>query len=76
MLFFACRAAFHGPNIVPPPPELLPIVDKMASYVVKNGPEFETIVRSKQDKRFEFLEPHHVYYAYYSYKKSEFQQVK
>lgn len=37
----------------------------MASYVAKNGRDFENVVRSKGDPRFSFLDyrhPHHVYY--------------
>ena len=31
----------EGLQIVPPPPDILPVIDKMASYVAKNGPAFE-----------------------------------
>lgn len=30
-----------------PPPHFLPIIDKMASYVAKNGENFEAMVKSK-----------------------------
>jgi hypothetical protein len=30
-----------------PPPDMQLIIDKMASYVAKNGRDFEAIVRSK-----------------------------
>ncbi|XP_067032774.1 splicing factor, suppressor of white-apricot homolog [Acropora muricata] len=30
--------------IIPPPPDLQPIVDKLAVYVAKNGPDFESII--------------------------------
>ncbi|GIY09619.1 hypothetical protein CEXT_122111 [Caerostris extrusa] len=51
--------------IIPPPPDLQPVIDKMAVYVAKNGEDFETIVKSKKDGRFEFLNPQHKYYQYY-----------
>ncbi|KAL3856461.1 hypothetical protein ACJMK2_011217 [Sinanodonta woodiana] len=58
--------------IVPPPPDVQPIIDRMAMYVAKNGIEFEIVVKSKNDPRFEFLLPHHVHYNYYDFKKNIF----
>lgn len=58
--------------IVIPPQETQVIVDKMASYVAKNGIDFENIVKSKGDPRFVFLDPTHVFYPYYKYKLNEF----
>lgn len=57
---------------IPPPPDVQPIIDKMASYVAKNGDDFETIVKSKGDKRFEFLLPDHEYHLYYLHKKQTY----
>jgi hypothetical protein len=37
----------------------------MASYVAKNGTDFEVTVRTKKDPRFQFLEDGHEYHAYY-----------
>lgn len=34
-------------EIVTPSPEMVLIIDKMASYVAKNGRDFEAIVKSK-----------------------------
>lgn len=34
-------------NIPWPPPEVQMVIDKMASYIIKNGPDFETVVRSR-----------------------------
>ncbi|XP_062614168.1 splicing factor, suppressor of white-apricot homolog isoform X2 [Saccostrea cucullata] len=55
--------------IVPPPPDIQPVIDRMAMYVAKNGIEFEIVVKSKNDPRFEFLLPHHVHFPYYDFKK-------
>uniref|UniRef100_A0A224Z4E5 Mrna splicing factor n=1 Tax=Rhipicephalus zambeziensis TaxID=60191 RepID=A0A224Z4E5_9ACAR len=44
----------------------------MAVYVAKNGEDFETIVKSKGDKRFEFLLPDHEYHQYYLHKKQTY----
>lgn len=51
-----------------PPPELRAIIEKTASYVLKNGKEFEDILRTKNDQRFTFLQYTDPYYKYYSFK--------
>ncbi|RZF48483.1 hypothetical protein LSTR_LSTR007761 [Laodelphax striatellus] len=53
------------PVIDTPPADLQLIIDKMASYVAKNGRDFESIVRSKGDPRFHFLNPTNQFYPYY-----------
>lgn len=40
----------------------------MASYVAKNGRDFEAIVKAKGDPRFNFLELSHQYHGYYAHK--------
>ena len=60
--------------IVPPPPDLQPIVDKLANYVARNGEDFESTVKAKNDARFEFLNPWNAHYSYYQYKKQLCQQ--
>ncbi|GFO01160.1 splicing factor, suppressor of white-apricot homolog, partial [Plakobranchus ocellatus] len=63
----------HGPApILPPPPEVCPIVDRMAMYVAKNGAEFEIVVMNRKDPRFQFLNEFHAYYPYYKLKKETF----
>jgi hypothetical protein len=44
------------------------VIDKMATYVAKNGVQFEEIVKAKGDPRFEFLNENHEYYRYYKNK--------
>ncbi|KFM59300.1 Splicing factor, suppressor of white-apricot-like protein, partial [Stegodyphus mimosarum] len=58
-------------ELIPPPPDLQPIIHKMAEYVAKNGEDFETIVKSKNDNRFAFLHPWNEYYQYYILKRDE-----
>ena len=58
-------------EIIPPPPDLQPIVDKLANYVAKNGPDFESIIKAKNDPRFEFLNPWNSHYSYYQLKKQQ-----
>lgn len=60
---------------VTPPPDVQMIIDKMASYVAKNGRDFEAIVRSKDDPRFYFLDASNVYYPYYCKKVEDFEQT-
>jgi hypothetical protein len=63
----------HNTYVVPPPPpDIQPIIDKMADYVARNGPEFEIVVRRRNDTRFKFIEPDHPHYAYYMHKKNTF----
>lgn len=60
--------------IIPPPPDIQPVIDKLAQYVARNGLKFETSVRAKNDSRFEFLQPWHQYNPYYEFKKNFFLQ--
>lgn len=55
------------PGIPSPPEEQRIIIDKTAAYVLKNGKDFEEILRTKNDQRFTFLQytdPYHKYYIY------------
>ena len=56
-------------GIVPPPPDVQGVIDKMAQYVARNGDKFELVVRAKSDPRFNFLLPWNIHYRYYLYKK-------
>ncbi|XP_043489382.1 splicing factor, suppressor of white-apricot homolog isoform X2 [Polistes fuscatus] len=56
------------PSFIVPPADVQIIIDKMASYVAKNGRDFEAIVKNKGDPRFNFLELSHQYHGYYAHK--------
>ncbi|XP_043949657.1 protein suppressor of white apricot isoform X2 [Drosophila biarmipes] len=58
------------PVLTFPVPEesLRHIIDKTATYVIKNGRQFEETLRTKSVERFSFLLPANEYYAYYLYK--------
>lgn len=43
----ASKGASEYSNIKWPPPDVQMVIDKMASYIIKNGVEFETMVRSR-----------------------------
>ncbi|KAM9820779.1 splicing factor, suppressor of white-apricot homolog [Neosynchiropus ocellatus] len=62
------------PAIIPPPPDIQPVIDKLAEYVARNGVKFEASVRAKKDPRFDFLQPWNQYNSYYEYKKNYFMQ--
>ena len=63
-------------GIIYPPPEVRNIVDKTASFVARNGPEFETRIRQNEinNPKFNFLTFNDPYHAYYRHKVKEFQE--
>ena len=56
-----------------PPPEVRNIVDKTASFVARNGVEFESKIRMNEQSnpKFNFLNPGDPYHAYYQHKVQE-----
>lgn len=48
----------------------------MASYVAKNGRDFETVVQMKKDPRFDFLNSNHVFNSYYQYKVRQYENIE
>ena len=54
------------------------IVDKTASFVARNGPEFEHRIRQNEVKnpKFNFLNLTDAYHAYYQHKVKEFKEGK
>ncbi|KAL1240196.1 Protein SWAP [Trichinella spiralis] len=40
-------------------------VDRVAAYVARNGPQFEQILRERNDPRFSFIDPSNKYNPYY-----------
>ncbi|XP_037091144.1 protein suppressor of white apricot-like, partial [Pollicipes pollicipes] len=62
-------------SAVPPPPaDVRLIIDKMASYVAKNGRDFEGIVMGRGDERFSFLKETHKHHAYYRQKLVQYER--
>ncbi|PSN33758.1 hypothetical protein C0J52_21672 [Blattella germanica] len=59
-----------------PPADMQLIIDKMASYVAKNGRDFEAIVRSKGDSRFAFLDVNHPFFPYYQHKVGLYEKLE
>lgn len=67
-----CVVWYH--SSLSPPSDLRGIIDKMAEYVVRNGEEFQEIVKQQKrsDPRFAFLQSGHIHHEYYLAKKKEF----
>ncbi|KAK4336774.1 hypothetical protein RND71_043861 [Anisodus tanguticus] len=59
-----------------PPPDLRNIVDKTASFVARNGPEFESRIQQNEQNnpKFNFLKPGDPYNAYYQFKVKEIKE--
>ncbi|QQP40803.1 Spliceosome associated proteinlike [Caligus rogercresseyi] len=60
----------NGVGIIYPPPEVRNIVDKTASFVARNGPDFEQKIKQNEinNPKFNFLNSGDPYNAYYQYK--------
>ncbi|CAG9858209.1 unnamed protein product [Phyllotreta striolata] len=54
-----------------PAGEVRIVIDKLAAHVAKNGEQFEEILKSKNDPRFEFLNESNEFHNYYKQKLSE-----
>ncbi|KAG8288677.1 splicing factor 3a, subunit 1 [Homalodisca vitripennis] len=65
-------------GIIYPPPEVRNIVDKTASFVARNGSEFELRIRQNEleNPKFNFLNLGDPYNTYYQYKIKEFKESK
>ncbi|KAJ8985610.1 hypothetical protein NQ317_015103 [Molorchus minor] len=65
-------------GIIYPPPEVRNIVDKTASFVARNGPEFEARIRQNElgNPKFNFLNTGDPYHSYYQHKVKEFKEGK
>ncbi|GAX76469.1 hypothetical protein CEUSTIGMA_g3914.t1 [Chlamydomonas eustigma] len=64
----------QGDCVTPPPEEIKGIIDKLASFVSRNGPRFEATVREREsgNPKFSFLLPWSPHHGYYLKKKQEF----
>lgn len=65
-------------GIIYPPPEVRNIVDKTASFVARNGPEFELRIRQNEvnNPKFNFLNSGDPYHAYYQHRVREIREGK
>lgn len=58
----------------PPPPDIQPIIDKLAEYVAKHGHAFEDTVKRNGDPRLQFINSNHEYYKYFMLRKNLYRQ--
>ena len=65
-------------GIIYPPPEVRNIVDKTASFVARNGPEFEQRIKQNElnNPKFTFLNSGDPYHAYYQHRVVEIRDGK
>ncbi|KAF0312347.1 Protein suppressor of white apricot [Amphibalanus amphitrite] len=70
----ATTAPAPAPAPALPPADVKLIIDKMASYVAKNGRDFEGIVMGRGDERFSFLRDSHAHHAYYRHKLEQYER--
>uniref|UniRef100_A0A5F8G2M6 SURP motif domain-containing protein n=1 Tax=Monodelphis domestica TaxID=13616 RepID=A0A5F8G2M6_MONDO len=65
-------------RIIYPPSEVRSIIQKTASFVARNSPEFEARIRQNEmnNPKFNFLNPDDPYHVYYWHKVSEFREGK
>ncbi|KAL3320198.1 splicing factor 3a, subunit 1 [Cichlidogyrus casuarinus] len=63
-------------GMIYPPLEVRNIVDKTASFVSRNGPDFESRIRQNEinNPKFNFLVPSDPYHTYYQLKVKEFSE--
>lgn len=68
---------FHTPATLIDMHAFSDIVDKTASFVARNGPEFETRIQQNEpnNPKFNFLKPGDPYNSYYQFKVKEFREV-
>lgn len=71
-------SASKAVGIIYPPPEVRNIVDKTASFVARNGPEFEQRIKQNEinNPKFNFLSVGDPYHAYYQHKVVEIRDGK
>lgn len=60
-----------------PPPDIRIIIEKLAAYIVKNGPSFEEKIleKEKHNARFSFLFPQDPYNQFYQHRLEEYRLV-
>ena len=65
-------------GVIYPPTEVRNIVDKTASFVARNGPDFEVRIRQNEinNPKFNFLNSEDPYHAYYQFKVKDLRDGK
>lgn len=62
------RFNFLEKEMIVPPNNIKTVIDKTATFVKKNGKNFEQKIYREKEKQFGFISPSHPYFYYYQYK--------
>uniref|UniRef100_K7H9U1 SURP motif domain-containing protein n=1 Tax=Caenorhabditis japonica TaxID=281687 RepID=K7H9U1_CAEJA len=67
--FYNRPCPWIGPRpMLPPTPDLEPILNSYAEHVAQKGAEFEENLASRQDLQLHFMDPKSPYYSFYQHK--------
>ncbi|CAB3401431.1 unnamed protein product [Caenorhabditis bovis] len=68
-MFYKTPCPWIGPKpLLPPTPDLEPILNSYADYVARNGADFERSLSTRMDLQLHFMDPKSPYYSYYHHK--------
>ncbi|VDN06023.1 unnamed protein product [Thelazia callipaeda] len=81
--YYEWYLAFYGepppsneqPNVIPPPPDIMPTINSAAGYVAKYGMQAEQLLLGRNDLNIGFLHVNDPYYGYYHSKIRFFQNL-
>ncbi|CAD6199607.1 unnamed protein product [Caenorhabditis auriculariae] len=67
--FYGTPCPWRGPKVmVPPSPDLEPVVTSYAEYVARRGVDVERSLALRQDLKLEFMQPHNPHFSYYQHR--------
>lgn len=66
---FTCKLICFRP--ASPPDEFKPLIERLLTYVKKDGEAFEKQVLQRNDPRFSFLQPGDANFEYYKWRKEQ-----
>uniref|UniRef100_A0A7I4YF40 SWAP Surp domain containing protein n=2 Tax=Haemonchus contortus TaxID=6289 RepID=A0A7I4YF40_HAECO len=66
--FYGTPCPFSSPQpMVPPPPDLQPVISSYAEFVARHGAEAELELRERVDLQLTFMHPHSPHFSYYQH---------
>ncbi|KAK5978689.1 Surp module [Trichostrongylus colubriformis] len=67
--FYGTPCPFSSPQpMVPPPPDLQPVISSYADFVARHGAETELELRDRADLQLTFMHPHSPHFSYYQHR--------
>ncbi|PIO59428.1 surp module, partial [Teladorsagia circumcincta] len=67
--FYGTPCPFSSPQpMVPPPPDLQPVIASYADFVARHGAEAELELRDRADLQLTFMHPHSPHFSYYQHR--------